>query len=87
MEIRPSEQSGGLSPTQASRTGVHRPQPPADQVDLGSSAALNRALRETPPTRPEEVERARQLVASPTYPPQETIQSLAHLLAMMIPKE
>jgi hypothetical protein len=44
--------------------------------------ALEKALERTPDVRSEVVERGKQLVADQTYPPRETLQRIAALLAM-----
>ncbi len=46
------------------------------------SRRLEAALAAAPDVRSEAVERARILVSSPEYPPQETMQKLARLLAI-----
>jgi hypothetical protein len=43
---------------------------------------LTRALAATPDMRPEAVARARELIEAVHYPPAETTQRIAHLLAM-----
>jgi len=65
--------------------------PPAPRVlarsettntEFRAAAALERALKTQPDVRPDRVEAGRWLVGQPTYPPRETIQKIASLLAM-----
>ena len=70
------------------RAAVSAPRPPApqaaDQADSSSfesAQGLSDALAGTADIRPDIVEKARQLVASPNYPPPEMIQKLANLFA------
>jgi hypothetical protein len=53
----------------------------ASEVSLQQSDALNQTLAQVPPTRIDEVARAKVLVASPNYPPLVMMQKLARLLA------
>jgi hypothetical protein len=53
---------------------------PADN-SFASSAALEGALKSIPDVRAAAVDRARQLIADPNYPPAETISKLASFLA------
>ena len=53
-------------------------------TEFRAAAALERALETRPDVRPERVEAARLLVGQPTYPPRETIQKIASLLAMKL---
>lgn len=46
------------------------------------SHALEGRLAEVPDTRPEKVERARDLIGDPAYPPNEAMNGLANLLAL-----
>jgi len=48
------------------------------------AAQLNQALRETPEVRPEAVARAQHLIGDVRYPPDETLQSIARLLAIQL---
>ncbi len=53
-----------------------------DDVDLVKSRALEARLAESPEVRAEVVERGKELAANPKYPPGETIQKIANLLAI-----
>jgi hypothetical protein len=52
-----------------------------------NSRALEARLGAIPDVRPEVVETGRRLVGDPAYPPRETIQRIATLLAMEMAKE
>ena len=47
-----------------------------------NSRALEARLEQLPDVRPEKLEMGRRLVGDPAYPPRETIQRIAALLAM-----
>ena len=53
-----------------------------DAAAFSSSYALEQALTATPEVRSEAVERARNLIADVKYPPKETLNKIANLLAM-----
>jgi hypothetical protein len=55
---------------------------PGDTVLLDGTDLLARALDGTPDLRPGVVERARELMKDVSYPPRETIQQIATLLAI-----
>ena len=57
------------------------------QIMKVSAAALDRALADTPDLRADRVERARELIRDVSYPPEETIQRIASLLATNLGKE
>jgi hypothetical protein len=52
-----------------------------DGVSLSDSTALEGALASVPDSRPEAVQRAKDLLADPNYPPLVLIQKLSRLLA------
>jgi len=68
----------------AAPSPAQRPPGPSNptNTEFRAAAALERALQSRPDIRPERVEETRALVGQPTYPPRETIQKLASLLAM-----
>jgi hypothetical protein len=81
MEINPSSRFRPISPLE------RRPTPPATQAatdagEFSSTEGLQRALNATPDVRPEAVARGKALIESPHYPPDQTLQSLARLLAL-----
>jgi hypothetical protein len=86
MEVNLNINTGPARPV-----GSRPPTPPArpaasvEAVSFQNSAALDRAVRETTAVRPEAVARAQPLVANVQYPPAETIQAIASLLAMKLP--
>lgn len=82
MEVNPNHRTGGLQPTSAPRTTPRRTETASEAVSFEGKAAIDRALRDVPDKRVEMIERAQRLVGDPTYPPRETLRSLAHLLAM-----
>jgi len=53
----------------------------ADQAQFDKTQALNQALNDSPDTRASEVARAKQLVSSLKYPPDEVVRGFARLLA------
>ncbi len=52
------------------------------EVRFERAAALEKSLKDIPLVRPEKVEQARSLVADVKYPPEETLDRLANLLAL-----
>jgi len=63
------------APTRANRTAQ-------DQADFHQTQSLEHALNAIPPTRSEEVGRAKTLVSSLRYPPDELIEGISQLLAL-----
>lgn len=59
---------------------------PSASVDASGrfprTEALERALREDPPVRPEQVQQARVYVGDAKYPPDEMLDRIANLLAL-----
>lgn len=53
-----------------------------DPAPFAAAQGLDRSVRELPLVRPEQVERARSLVADVKYPPQEMLNRIANLLAL-----
>lgn len=76
----PARQVGSRSPAPPAR-----PAAPVETVSFRGSAAVNQALQQTPASRPEAVAKAETLVADVKYPPAETIEAIANLLAMKLP--
>lgn len=65
-----------------------REMPRATETQIFSgAAALEQAIQNTPDARPEKVARAKELIASPNYPPTETIVRLSNLLAVHLEKK
>jgi hypothetical protein len=78
------------TPLQGSGSGVARatppPPPPPPAADVSSQAVSQQAaftaqVAAQSTVRPDQVERAKQLLASPNYPPRAIVESLAKLLA------
>ena len=57
-----------------------------ESVALNQSSALNSTLAQLPAVRPEVLERAKTLVSSEHYPPLETVDKIARLLALSLDK-
>jgi hypothetical protein len=64
---------------------INHPAKPAkvagDGVSFEGSAALDEAVKGLPDSRPEAVDRARELINNPNYPSQETVGRLSQFLA------
>ena len=60
------------------------PRAPRDGAAFASTAALDQAVSRIPVVRPEAVNRAKALLATVNYPPEETMNSIANLLAIHI---
>ena len=79
------------TPLQASGSGVARaatppPPPPPPAADVSSPVISQKAtfvaqVAAQPAVRPEQVERAKQLLSSPNYPPRAIVESVAKLIA------
>ena len=79
------------TPLQGSGHGVARastppppPPPPAADVSLpvtSQQATFTAQVAAQPTVRPEQVERAKQLLSSPNYPPRAIVESVAKLIA------
>ncbi len=53
-----------------------------DTATFSRMGALDRALQETPVARPEAISRAQELIGDVKYPPADTIDGIAMLLAL-----
>lgn len=74
--------------------GVRTPAPPVakpagkasktveEKISFNDAATLEKALQETPEVRTDVVDNAKRLIGDPTYPPRETLQKIANLLAI-----
>ena len=79
------------TPLQGSGPGVARaatppPPPPPPAADVSSPVSSQQAtfvaqVAAQPSVRPDQVERAKQLLASPNYPPRAIVESVARLIA------
>lgn len=82
MQINPNSPLRPVPTVGNSPLAPAKPQGEQGAVDFKATEALNKALERTPDVRPEKVEKARQDVGQVEYPPRETIQRLAQLLAL-----
>jgi hypothetical protein len=78
------------TPLQGSGSGVARattpPPPPPSAADISSPAVSQQAaftaqVAAQPTVRPEQVERAKQLLSSPNYPPRAIVEAVSKLIA------
>ena len=79
------------TPLQGSGSGVARastppPPPPPPAADVSSPVISQQAtfvaqVAAQPTVRPDQVERAKQLLSSPNYPPRAIVESVAKLIA------
>ena len=79
------------TPLQASGSGVARaatppPPPPPPAADVSSPVISQQAtfvaqVAAQPTVRPEQVERAKQLLSSPNYPPRAIVEAVSKLIA------
>jgi hypothetical protein len=82
MDIQPT---GGFDPVSKLQRNVTRKETQAkvtDQQDFSQTDALRGALDNLPSSRPDKLERARELVGKVDYPPTQTIRRLSDLLAV-----
>ena len=84
MEIN-SNLNPGRVRSVSDKAPAARPSSPVENpTEFGGSARLNQAVRSTPESRAAVVERAKGLAADPSYPPLETINRIANLLALKL---
>ena len=82
MEINSNINMAGVGRTYTTKHPNSAQKAGEDAAAFSSSHALEQALTATPEVRSEAVERARNLIADVKYPPKETLNKIAHLLAM-----
>jgi hypothetical protein len=87
MEITPNNNVEPVARALASQAKARTPQPGADTATFDRATALKETLEATPLVRPEMVLAARQRIGDVRYPPEETIQRLAALLAMNLERD
>jgi hypothetical protein len=80
MEINPNRNVDPALPVGASSKSRVQSRGSSD-ISFEQSASLNAALEATPDSRADVVSRAEELVALSSYPPPETINRIANLLA------
>jgi len=73
-----------LTPTPEPNRRSHSPAPAGDAAAFSQRAAIERQLENLPAARTAAIERARALVKDDSYPPDETIQRIANLLAVKV---
>jgi hypothetical protein len=83
MRVNPNSDLGGVT-RMPIQTGAGDPRLGADQQSFTTTESLTRTLAQTPESRSERVEQAKNLVDDSTYPPPELIRRIAVLLAMDI---
>jgi hypothetical protein len=83
MEIKLNSNIDSVARLSQTQSKASRPvSQPAALSEFENSKALEARLQELPDVRVEKLQRAQRLVGDPTYPPRETIQRLAALLAI-----
>ncbi|MFO1511607.1 MAG: hypothetical protein U1F83_01625 [Verrucomicrobiota bacterium] len=84
MEVKANLNIDAAQRVIVSNARARSPQPETDTTSFRRAEALDQALQATSAVRPEAVARARELVSNVKYPPADTIQSIAALLALKI---
>jgi hypothetical protein len=84
MKINPN-----TNPVRVDGAQLPKPAAPAELAaaetdSFAGSAAVNSALRSSPDSRPDAVDRARTLINDPSYPGPETLRKVSQLLAGQI---
>ncbi len=72
-------------PTDPANNHPVKPQAPVaaqEPARFEAAQSLERSVKDLPAVRPEQVERARTLIADVKYPPQEMLDRIANLLAL-----
>ncbi|HXD01242.1 MAG TPA: hypothetical protein VN048_18030 [Verrucomicrobiae bacterium] len=84
MKINPNTDPvrvGGAQPPKPAASAT----PAVAEADaFASSTAVNSALRNSPDSRPEAVDRARELINDPSYPGTDTLRKISQFLADQI---
>jgi hypothetical protein len=81
MEINTNLSTTGVNGAVTSPRSAPAPNMPSDRVSLTNSSALEQALDSVPASRPEMVERAKALIADPSYPSPDTLSAVSRQLA------
>jgi hypothetical protein len=84
MEVKANTNIDAAQRVIVNQARTRTPQPEADTTSFIRAEALDQALQAIPAVRPEAVARARELVSNVKYPPADTIQGIAALLALKI---
>lgn len=82
MQIRTNLNTQGLESLVKTEKRLREVGNDEKQIYFHDSDELESALKATPGTRSSEIERARALVADPSYPPVETLSKISNLLAL-----
>ncbi|MEY4692435.1 MAG: hypothetical protein RIT19_2760 [Verrucomicrobiota bacterium] len=82
MDIQRTGAFEPVSKLQRNITRRENPAAPTDGQDFSQTDALRGALDNLPSSRPERVQRARELAEQIEYPPAKTIRQLSDLLAV-----
>lgn len=81
MEIKANNNIDPIARAMANPVKAATPKTATDAAAFEHANSLEQALRSSPDARPEVVARAKELIGDVTYPPQETIQQIATLIA------
>lgn len=81
MQVKPSGHLDAVHRTAAKQTAPVAPEM-TDSLSLDRSEALRSVLGGLPEVREAEVARVKSLVGQVTYPPMETVEKIANLLAI-----
>ena len=86
MRIKAQLSAGRLPPHLSPPVANRAMYIPGDQVTLPKVPALEEAMGRVSDTHSELIERVRRIVGNPSYPPEETMQQIAILLATWLPR-
>jgi hypothetical protein len=84
MKINPNTNPVRVDGAQPPKPAASAKLPAAEVDSFAGSTAVNSALRSSPDSRPEAVDRARGLINDPAYPGPETLRKVSQLLASQI---
>ena len=84
MEIKLDLNAGKVAPVPAAKPATQAAKAAEDSTEFRAAAALEQALEKTPEVRSDVVDNAKRLVGDPNYPPRETLQKIATLLALQM---
>jgi hypothetical protein len=84
MKINPNTNPLRVDGAQPPKPAAPASSPAAEVDAFAGSTAVNSALRSSPDSRPDAVDRARTLINDPTYPDSSAIRQMSQLLAGQI---
>lgn len=87
MQVNANLNAGLVARMSKNGPGARVPTPADTGPSFQSSEALFQAVKQLPVARPEEVSRAKTLLADGNYPPKEAIRKISELLAMNLPDD